>query len=270
MTIRARNRVTFSFFVFSSLVLLLEISFIFIKLIFNDFDFPPVDLTNYSSNFLFGYNPFCVIISALFFSIYACFSSFFISKAFENTQTIDVLFFILFLLSCITHSLRVFLPFFIEFQSFTKLLILFGNLTLFSRILAPLALIAAVLEKSEILKQTAERDCLILIIIAIFLTEKIPINTGIVEDNFSIGHSYSNVLRFFEISVVFLNVFSLVIRNIHNQNKQIITLGYFLLSVGYLLLFEVTSIFFLVSSLTFLGVGTYLFLNGIHKQFLFF
>ena len=65
-----------------------------------------------------------------------------------------------------------------------------------------------------------------------------------------------------------VSAISLFYTNRKNEYKQIMTIGFILLCIGYTLLFYCYNIATLVSGMILLGCGTYIYLNEVHKHYL--
>ena len=117
-------------------------------------------------------------------------------------------------------------------------------------------------------KQNTDRNTIILIIIAMFFAEIIPLNTAVILPNFCISYGYEKAIRMFSFLTAGLSAVSLFFTNKKNEYKQIMTLGYILLCLGYSLIFYCYNIVTLAAGTILLGAGSYLYLNEVHKHYL--
>ena len=144
MTIKTRNRLNLSLFVFSLVFLAANIIIFLFSLYSKSYALDIYDSTSTHTSFLLRYNPIIVIISLFFQIIYVCVTSFMLFRVFEKTQATDISYFFLFLISLIANSLRIWLPLFGMENTFTNLLLFCGNCVIFSKLLMPLSLLFAV------------------------------------------------------------------------------------------------------------------------------
>lgn len=269
MTIKSRNRITLSFLIFSTLVFLLEIALVVLQLIKGNFQFPDVSFTKPGSNFfLFKYRTECILIGIFLQNLYVCFSTLFILRAFEKTQSSEIFYFLLFLLACLCDSVKIFIPLFHISQTYSTSLIVVGNISLFSRILVPLSLMATVILYEDERHQNVERNSLILFVVATFLAAFIPLNTTIIEPNLVVSYGYEKTIRITTVVIQLTNILTLIIRNVDRGSKQWTTVGYFVMTVGNWCMFRNNSIFTVAIGFITLCFGTFIFLRSLHRYYL--
>lgn len=268
MTIRFRNRITLVFFVLSTVCLALGLIFTGIQIFSGSFTTPQIYEKISSENFLLTYRPWCTLAGIFLILLYTCITSLIIFHSFEKTQAPDMAFFLLFLLACLCDASRLVVPLMHLSQNYSLLLLKIGNIQLFARLIAPLALMGTTILSSEELKQNTDKNCLILIITAIFFAEFIPLNTAVILPNFNISYGYVKPIRLFSFAVIIMSSIALFISNRKNDYRQLMTLGFIMLSLGYTLIFYCFNILVLVSGAFFLGLGTTFFLNETHRHYL--
>lgn len=268
MTIRFRNRMTLIFFTFAIICLMLETFFTLYQFFSKGIVLPEVYLKITSQNFLLRYNPVCVFTGIFILLIYICVTTLIIYHSFEKTQAPDIVFFLLFLAACLCDTTRLLVPLFKLSGSYSLFLLKLGNVHLFARLLAPLALMGNTAMSTEEFRQNTDRNCIILIIIAMFFSEMIPLNTAIILPNFCISYGYVKAIRIFSFVTCIVSAISLFYTNRKNEYKQTMTIGFILLCIGYTLIFYCYSILTLAGGILLLGGGTYLYLNDVHKHYL--
>ena len=268
MTIRLRNRLTLSFFI-------LAITCLFIAVFFTCFQFfsktlviPDFFSKGLSDSFLFKFRPWIVFTGIFLMMAYTCVTSLIILHAFEKTQATDITFFLLFLLACLCDTSRIIVPLLNLSGNYSQLLLKVGNVQLFARLFAPLALMANTILSSEEFRQHTDRICIILIIVAIFFAEFIPLNTAVILPNFCISYGYVKSIRIFTFSISLMSTFFLFLNNRKNEYKQIMTFGFLMIYLGYSLLSYSFNIANLVIGTVLLGLGTTFYLNEVHKHYL--
>ena len=144
MTIKTRNRLNLSLFVFSLVFLAANISIFLFSYYNKSFSTELFEANTSGKSFLIQYNPIIVIASLYFQIIYVCVTSFMLFRVFEKTQASDISYFFLFLISLIANSLRIWLPLLNMVNTYSNLIIFCGNCVIFSKLLMPLSLLFAV------------------------------------------------------------------------------------------------------------------------------
>ena len=268
MTIRFRNRLTLIFFVLSVISLFLALTFTGLQFFSKNFVIPQIYSKITPTHFLLKYRPWCTVTGIFLILLYTCITSLIIYHSFEKTQAPDMAFFLLFLLACLCDSSRLAVPLLHLSKNYSLLLLKIGNIQLFARLIAPLALMGTAVLSSEDFKQSTDRNCLILVVTAIFFAEFIPLNTAVILPNFNISYGYVKPIRLFSFAVIIMSTIALFISNKKNDYRQLMTLGFIMISIGYTLFFYCFNILVLVSGIFFLGLGTTFFLNETHRHYL--
>lgn len=269
MTIKTRNRITFGFFIFATLIFMAELALFIFQMLKGNLQVPEVTFSRPTSQFiLFKYSPVYVILGIFLKNFYICFTTLFVWRAFSKTQTTEIFYFAMFLLACLCDSIRILtILFHISFTYSTSLLIV-GNVVLFARIMIPLSLSGTVILNEESHRQNIERNSLLFLVVATFLATFIPLNTSIIEPNFTVSYGYEKTIMIFTMIIHAANILTLIVRNLNQGKMQYTTIGYVLLTAGYLLMFNSYSIFNLVVGFVSLSAGTAIFLRALHKYFL--
>ena len=259
---------TLIFFIIAIFCLMLGIFFTLFQYFSGGIVIPEVYSKNLSQNLLFRYFPVCVYAGIFILLIYICVTTLIIYHSFEKTQAPDIVFFLLFLIACLCDTSRLLVPAFKLSGTFSLFLLKVGNIHLFARLLAPLALMGNTVLSTEEFRQNTDRNCIILVIVSMFFAELIPLNTAVILPNFCISYGYVKAIRSFCFLTCVVSTVCLFRTNLKNEYKQIMTLGYILLCLGYSVIFYCYNIFTLVTGTMLLGGGTYLYLNEVHKHYL--
>ena len=229
---------------------------------------PEIYTKDLSSNLLFCYTPWCVFAGIFILMAYTCVTTLIIYHSFEKTQAPDIVFFLLFLIACLCDTSRLLVPVFKLSGTFSLFLLKAGNIHLFARLLAPLALMGNTVMSTDDFRQSTDRNCVILIVISLFFAEIIPLNTAVILPNFCISYGYEKAIRAFTFLTCAVSAVSLFFTNRKNEYKQIMTIGFVLLCFGYTLIFYCYNIATLAAGTILLGTGTYFYLNEVHKHYL--
>ncbi|WP_143064190.1 hypothetical protein [Treponema bryantii] len=268
MTIRFRNRMTLIFFIITLSYSLLCSVLTLYQFLFNGISLPEIYTKSLSDAFLLRYNPIWVYSGIFLLMLYICITSIIIYHSFEKTQAPDIVFFLMFLIACLCDTTRILVPAFHLSGSFSHFTLKIGNIHLFARLLAPLALMGNTVMSTDDFRQSTDRNSIILIIVALFFAEVIPLNTAIILPNYCISYGYVRAIRIFCCLTCTMSTINLFVINRKNEYKQIMTIGFILLCIGYTLIFYCYNILTLISGILLLGIGTYLYLNEVHKHYL--
>ena len=229
---------------------------------------PEVYTKGLSNHVLLRYNPIFVFAGIFLMLIYICTTILIIYHSFEKTQAPDIVFFLLFLVACLCDTTRIFVPIFQLSGTYSLFLLKAGNVHLFARLLAPLALMGNTAMSTDEFRQSTDRNCIILIIITMFFAEVIPLNTAVILPNFCISYGYVKAIQAFSCLTCIVSAVSLFRTNHKNEYRQIMTVGFVMLCIGYTLIFYCYNILSFAAGTLFLGLGTYFYLNEVHKHYL--
>lgn len=270
MTIKTRNRLNFSLFIFSLVFLAVNILFFLLALYNKSFSLEIFQNNSSSThtNFLIKYNPLIVFISLYFEIIYVCATSFLLYRVFEKTQATDISYFFLFLISLIANSFRIWLPLFNMVSTYSNLLIFCGNCILFSKLLMPVSLLFSVIMSGVEQRQDLEKNIFLLLVCCIIFAQIIPLNTANICSNFEVDYSYRNVIRIAGILVIIATLIALIYQNIQRFYTQLTTIGLGLIILGTAILFNSTNLLALIFSFILLLCGDIFYLKELHKQYL--
>lgn len=268
MTIKTRNRLNISLFIFSLVFLAANIIIFLFSLYSNSFSPDIFEGAAANKPFLTSYNPLIVISSLFFQIIYVCVTSFMLYRVFEKTQASDISYFFLFLISLIANSLRIWLPLFGMVNTYSNLLVFCGNCVIFSKLLMPLSLLFAVVMGSVEQRQDLEKNIFLLLVSCIFFAQIIPLNTANICMNFEVDYSYRTVIKIAAILITSATLVALYFNNKQRFYTQFTTIGLGLIIVGTFILFNSTNLLKLISAFLFLLFGNIFYLKELHKQYL--
>lgn len=268
MTIKTRNRLNISLFVFSLVFLAANIIIFLFSIYSNSFSLGTIENSLIKRPFLIRYNPIIVISSLFFQIIYVCVTSFMLYRVFEKTQATDVSYLFLFLISLIANSLRIWIPLFGMVNTYSNLLIFCGNCVVFSKLLMPLSLLFAVVMGNVEQRQDLEKNIFLLLVGCIFFAEIIPLNTANICMNYEVDYSYRNVIKSAAILISLATLVALFFNNRQRFYTQFTTIGLCLIIIGTFILFNSTNLLALIASFLFLLAGNILYFKELHKQYL--
>ena len=268
MTIKTRNRLNISLFIFSLVFLAANIIIFLFSLYSGTFSLDAFEQDPATKAFLVRDNPIIVVSSLFFQIIYVCVTSFMLYRVFEKTQASDISYLFLFLISLIANSLRIWVPLFGMPDTYSNLLEFCGNCVIFSKLLMPLSLLFAVVMGSVEQRQDLEKNIFILLIGCIFFATIIPLNTANICRNFEVDYSYRTVIKIEGILVVIATLIALFFNNKQRFYTQFTTIGLGLIIAGTFILFNSTNLLKLIISFLLLLFGNIFYLKELHKQYL--
>jgi len=269
MTIKTRSNLNLFLLIFSCLFLGLYLAFFLYQAITDNFIFPEVFLKKQrSDNILIGYNPIVVVCCIMIELLYSIIASIVLHRSFAKTQSSIVIFFLFYIFAMFLDTIRIWIPLFHISNSYSQSLILIGNISLFARITAPLALLSTALLHFDEQHQNINKYALILFFISLTLALIIPINTTKILPNFSVSHGYTRTLHISSILLFIASILTLVICNINNDKNQITTIGFCLICCGTEITFKSDRLILFIIANLMLGVGTTLYLTNLHNDYL--
>ena len=109
MTIKSRNRLYLAFSIFASSVLIFELIFFIFYLATGRFNINSLTDTFFDRTglFIFRTNPVFAFAGIFALLVYTTSVSIIILNTFEKTQAPDIMFFMIFLIACISDSFRI-------------------------------------------------------------------------------------------------------------------------------------------------------------------
>ncbi|MCR4579010.1 MAG: hypothetical protein K5681_01550 [Treponema sp.] len=228
----------------------------------------PIAPAETSSFFLFKYQFWTIIASIFTINIYVVSTSYIILRTFEKTQATEVLFIFVFLASLLLDTSRLYIPLYGLDGSYSYSLIHLGNITLTSRLMAPISLFALSTFCGDRFRQQTEQNCLIVIVISIFFALFLPLNTAIIKPNLCVSYGFTRVINVFTTIFCTISVITLYISNKQNDFSQINTLGFIMIHIGYNILFDCYNLFGYIIGTLILSVGTWVYLTKLHQHYL--
>lgn len=270
MTIRTRNRFII-FFMFISLMLLLGAGIITgLDYFSGNFAFPTSNpFTFMQNNFLFKFNFLTVVFSIFAFLFYTSFFFLFITIEFEKTQSNEIIFFSVFLLGCLSESIRLLVPVLNMWNNITTFTLFCTRTIIFGRICATVALLFSVICSSPDYRQYIEQNILIIFSGSLVIAILIPLNSYEMYPTGIISWGFGRLLRISMICILCVAIVSQFIKSFSSTHRTtMLAVGLLLISIGYYILCSSYNYFFLFSGFIPLFGGTFIYLKFLHKQYL--
>lgn len=265
MTIKVRNRINIGLFILSTVILICNIIYLIFGFSHNN---PSFDIFSNKKYFLTQYSYIIPIISIIFLNLYVSVTSYALYRSFEKTQAANIIYFNLFLIGCLLDCIRLYIPNFHAYGTYSKLLINFGNIIVCSRLLIPIALLYTIIVDDVDKRHNTEQNLFIILLSTTFFAEIIPINTGRLNPNFTIDFSLKNILNLYLFIILIASIISIFINNYRNQNSQKTSFGFLFICIGLLFIFSSTNLIKLIIAIISMIFGTFYYLHELHKQYL--
>ena len=219
---------------------------------------------------LTGYHFTATMLSITFLVLYVPVTVFILLRAFENTQTSEIIFFAGFLLSCLCEGIRVLIPLFAVGQSFSQLQLFCGRILFTGRLIAPLSLVGAAILSSLDQRQDIERNFLIIITISTLSALVVPLNTAQITTACAITWGFSRLFLTVRLCLFVIAIISFWLNGFWHENRELqrIALATVFVCCGYLFLTVADNFLFLGLGLMLLAAGTYKLLSTLHKLYM--
>ena len=234
---------------------------------------PPSDtiriIKAHDSSFLLKQSFPAVITSIFILALYSTVSSFSAFWGFEKTQTLELSYFPVFLISCILECTRLGLSVFYTWQTSSSYLLVLGRIIIVARILAPLSLLFASLFNQAGHRQDTSRNILILFLASISTGLFYPLNSNFTFSTCTVVWGYRTFFIVIRALIVILTLSTFVISGIVHSTKQSFYLasGCAVMLTGYFMLISADCWLFTILGTAFLIPGTVWYLTSLHKLY---
>ncbi len=271
MTLKTRNTLTRYIFIFS-LIAIAASAASFITAIVTKSLLPPVSLRTFDlADFLLTrYDFIAVIISIAMLSLYVPLSLFLLLRVFENTQSVEVIFFCGALIGCLCETTRAIIPLFGIWQSYSTLLFFLSRIVFTGRMMVPLFFFAAATLSDAEQRQNVERNFSIVLALAAVIASAIPMNTAqtttacMVIEGFAPMPTIIRILLF----IIAGAVFYINAKKHDSPELKKLSFYYIFVVAGYLCLTIADNYLFMGLGTIFLYAGTAQFLRNLHRLYM--
>lgn len=272
MTLVVRNRLFLAFFICSVIYCAcLAGVFIYSAFFAGTFLAPDAPIRTFSLfSSILTYRFTASIAGIFLFLLYVPLTVFILYFHFEKTQSLEILFFAGFLLGILPEGLRILIPVDALWQTSSTTLIILGRAIISGRMLTHLSLLFASLFVNVEHRQSVERNCIIVFLVAVAVGFLYPLNTQYVTTTCTVLWGYRTMFTILRVFLFLLSLSSIIIRALVSGSADLYreALGYGLLMIGYSLLTVSDSYVLLIASGSLLVAGTVLYLQSIHRQYL--
>jgi hypothetical protein len=221
----------------------------------------------------FKLTPWSPVAAFLSIGVYPIFSLLclaYVMFAFEKTQTVEITFFAAFALASSLEAFRALIPLSASWQDAVFYAETASRITLFSRFLSMLLLLASCIFATGKSIQQIGASIFLLAFFALSLSRIIPINTGVAMSNFTVQNGYMESVIFLLMTLGALSSLSYLILGMTRAIGEYVSAawGVTALLAGYTLLCLCDSWAFLACGIVLFFYGAWTYLNRIHRYYL--
>lgn len=266
MTLNARNRLFKILFIVSvSLLGLLTLT-----AILRIFLGQPVSLQSFDSSaitgiftFLFTSMPYAALVSTIFISFYAPITSYLVRYSFEKTQSAEIIYFSVFLIGCLCEIFSLAIPVFSLWNSYSYLLLFIGRGAFAGRLLTVFSFLFAALFSKESQIQEADRNVIIVFFLAVLFAAIIPVDTRSISNAMMVRTGFSSTFTAAKICLSAITFFTFFF-----TDRKKTGIGFLILYGGYAILLTGSSVFTTLTGGICLYIGSKIYLDEIHRYYL--
>ena len=272
MTLKLRNRLFIVLFVIA-IACILAATAVWISALLSHAVTPPsaLRLPRFFTRFAFmRYHFAATVISIALLVVYVPTVVLIIYRAFENTQSSEIIFFSGFLLACLCEGSRILIPLYALGESFSQFQLFSGRILLIGRLLAPMSFIAAAIMSDTEHRQDIERNYMIMVAAATLFALITPLNTAELTTSCSIPWGFPRLVAIIRVFMILAASTSFWINGYNHDSKELkfVAGSTIILFCGYQLLAVADNFPCLVVGTVLLGCGTYLTLSKLHTLYM--
>jgi len=189
---------------------------------------------------------------------------------FENTQSPEILFFGLFIISLSFEFIRIVLPLKMAFPFPAMYLIAIFRALFFGRYFGMFSLFAAGVYAAGMDMQKQQNIFLMLVLASLYISLNVPIDILVWDSTFLLWNGYNSMLKVAETGIMVITIITFFVSSINKGSKNYITIG-----IGVLMAFSGRNILFNSDSWITLFPGFFLLLAGawfvctrLHREYL--
>ncbi len=274
MTLKGKNRYTFILSVFFSAISIFFLVYFLIRLnAILKTDAIPMSLPSPLKE-----NIWAVVFAELCMIAYIPIVSFYIYSHFLKTPSTEIIYFMLFVLGAAIELFRITLPFEIEQNTFPRLIVFIGRALFFGRTLVFISIFVSAVAGEPEQRVNAEQNIFIILIVSVTISSIVPINTaGLILSApaksvvpFSVKAGLNSFAIFFYIicAVATFSTYAIKSWQSENSNYLFLAIDIILVEAGLVALNTSQILAVAIPGAVFIGVGTFRYLNRLHKLYM--
>ncbi|MBQ9537838.1 MAG: hypothetical protein IJU95_01090 [Treponema sp.] len=272
MTLKARNRILIAFFIITLLYAAMNTTAFIMSLMSGTLVFP--DNVQRQIKILQGleflsYDPFAVCASILTLNAYVLIVTLVVYLSFEKTQSLETVYFLGFLLSCMAESTRLFVPMASISLAPPSTIAVITRIVAGARVLAPLSFLFAELFSDTESRLFVERNFLIMLLASACIGMMIPLDTSSYTSIFTYRWGMNEIFHMSRLLLVCSTVAAVVCKLSQNYSAETVHQGIgFLISIcGYFILGNSDSFILAAIGAAALFAGTIYYLKSMHQTY---
>lgn len=272
MTLKLRNRFFIVLFV-ASLCCIATAAIIFFAALHAGAITPPEDyrVPAFLTKLPFArYHFTATMLSITILVLYVPVTVFFLLRAFENTQSSEIIFFAGFLLSCLCEGIRILIPLFGLGLSFSQLQLFSGRVLFIGRLLAPLSFVSAATMSGIEQRQDIERNFLIMIAISMLAALTVPLNTAQITTACAITWGFSRLFLVVRCLLLATAILSFLLQGVKQDSAELkrTAVACLLVVCGYSFLTIADNFLCMIAGTLLLVAGTIQMLVNLHTLYM--
>lgn len=271
MTLKTRNRSLLLLIILSFLVLGTSFALLIYQINTHSFEqiFGYKFLSPESFSFIAGSDQ-SVIFALLFLQIYVSVTSLLLYFNFEKTQSTLIILFAIFLLGCQLQIAKLFIGLLNYKMTFSIEYLVLGKASIMGKLLTLASFFLIASESKDSRKLNIEMDVFILVIACLVITICIPLRTATPSNNFGITPGYLSIIKTLGIVTGILTLLTFIVSYRVTEDKILIKflISYCHLIIGFFILTSTNILWCVLTGALLLSIGTHLFMDSLHKMYL--
>jgi hypothetical protein len=216
--------------------------------------------------------PYVPFVSMIGSAAYAFITMLFIYYSFEKTQSPEILFFAIFVLSFAFEGIRIMVPIKIIYELPNVYLIMNCRVLLFARYFGFFSLFAASLHASGLEIQKQRNIILIIAVASLMIALGVPVDGLSWDSSLNMISGYPSMFSMIELGIMLITMISFFIAAYSRGTREyiFIGLGSFLVFLGRNILLNADTWLAPFPGLLILGLGTWFICTQLHRVYLWF
>lgn len=265
MTLKGKNRYTLTLSTFFLGLSLLFLAYFILKL-----NAEPRAVIEGANQEAFGTNAWATIFSSFCLMAFVPAAAFFAYSHFIKTPSMEIVYFMLFLLGCETGLVRLFALFETASGSFPQSYVFFGRTAFWGQLLCFASLFMVAVAGTSEQRANVEQNIFIVLIFSLTLAKFVPINTLEFAEHFSLGSGANKLLIFFCALAAILTAATHSLKAWQSESNAHYSLAAdtVILETGFVLLTQCETLVPAIIGAVLLAAGTFRYLGVLHKLYM--
>lgn len=265
MTLKGKNRYTFILSTF-----FLGLSIFFLAYFILKMNAESQSAIEGANSEVFGRNAWAMIFSSFCLMAFVPAAAFFAYSHFIKTPSMEIVYFMLFLLGCSTGLVRLFALFETASGTFPEYYVFFGRTAFWGQLLCFASLFMVAVAGMPDQRVNVEHNIFIVLIFSLTLAKFVPVNTLEFAENFSLGNGARRLLIFFCALAAILTAATHSLKAWQSENNAHYSLAAdtIIMETGLMLLVSGKTLVPTIIGAVILVAGTFRYLGVLHKLYM--